>query len=118
VRPTLVVLTFALLPAVPLQAQTPGPQDCGAEAPARVGLVVQYVKHLPDGHTERGPGTAVGQWGRTFIPDVSLGPQPHGQVVFEDPESSTSTSSPTTRRRCRSTPGRGSPSFSRCPPPS
>lgn len=86
-RSTLVVLTLALLPALPLHAQTPGPQDCGAEAPARVGLVVQYIKHLPDGHTERGPGTAVGQWGRTFIPDVSLGPQPHGQVVFEDPES-------------------------------
>lgn len=87
-RTTLVVLSLALLPAVPLAGQTLTDHECGADETARVGLVVQYVKHLPDGHAERDGDIAVARWGRTFIPDVSLGPHLHDfTVLFEDPGS-------------------------------
>jgi hypothetical protein len=85
-RTLLLAAALTLAPAAPLAAlQAPPDVDCGAEDVARIGLIVSYVKHLPDGHTEEGPGTAVGRWGTTFLPDVSLGPQPVGfNLVYED----------------------------------
>lgn len=83
-RTVTVVLAFILLPLHGI-AQTPTDHECGAEPVARIGLVVDYVKHLPDGHTESGPGTAVGQWASAIVPNVSLGPQPVGfNLIFED----------------------------------
>ncbi len=77
VRAWALACALVLAPCGRLAAlQAPTDHDCGAEDVPRVGFIVQYVKHLPDGHAESGPGTAVGQWGRGFIPDVSLGPQP------------------------------------------
>ncbi|MHB1191996.1 MAG: hypothetical protein ACYC6F_03035 [Longimicrobiales bacterium] len=86
VRTLLLAVALTLTPTGHLAAlQAPPDVNCGAEDTPRIGLVVQYVKHLPDGHAEEGPGTAVGQWGSTFIPDVSLGPQPVGfNLVYED----------------------------------
>ncbi|HSW29437.1 MAG TPA: hypothetical protein VLH75_08160 [Longimicrobiales bacterium] len=77
---------LALMPGGGLAAlQAPPDRNCGAEDVPRIGLIVSYVKHLPDGHTEEGPGTEVGRWGSGFIPDVSLGPQPVGfNLVYED----------------------------------
>lgn len=85
-RLLLAAVLLALAPASRLAAlQAPPDVDCGAEDVARVGLIVSYVKHLPDGHTEEGTGTAVGRWGSSFIPDVSLGPQSVGfNLVYED----------------------------------
>ncbi len=57
----------------PLHAQDPR-FECGAEDHPRVGFAVHYTKWLPDGHWEEGPETAVGRWGRSFLPDVSGGP--------------------------------------------
>ncbi len=87
VRTLLLAGVLTLAPAGRLGAlQTPSDHECGtAEDVPRVGFVVQYVKHLPDGHAESGPGTAVGQWGSSFIPDVSHGPQPVGfNLILEE----------------------------------
>ena len=78
-------LALALAPWGRLAAlQAPSDHDCGAEDVPRVGFVVQYVKHLPDGHAESGTGTAVGQWGSGFIPDVSHGPHAGFNLILEE----------------------------------